>query len=482
MEKKIRDSYKNIKMPEESKERIYSKIVRSGAPDKAGKYKQLSRGWKVGLAACLTFALVIPTSVFAVEKISGLFINEGAGQYETRVALYGDEESAPVEEASKGDRKYIRVNADFGSEYKRIKDVEYESGKDGKMHAKRRKVKEGTDGMYSYAHKNGFSFGRDFYYDVLYIDTKKDVLLDLFDQASRKEITVNGHRALLCTTNTVQGSQYVKDHDSDYTIDLYVFYDEYGYVIHFCGMQGLGENALVSLAQKVSVSESGKEKASRYELLSQYKNANMIKSDGDEERKKITGQVGKVSQPVKSDGFVYQVTNVTVSSKVRDMDEEKFDVNVEKSLWGKDGKLNPYTRETLQMGDGIKNPVLRVVGTQKIQPKMVYVTMKVKSEKNHNTFELPDLIFAEKEGKEYYQTRLYENYNRPAGIEDAFMDGMPCYFKETSGGTGFLLKEMNGGEEAVYHFAYLMDEDMTDNIFLRLGINPYKLAYIDLSK
>lgn len=203
---------------------------------------------------------------------------------------------------------------------------------------------------------------------------------------------------------------------------------------------------------------------------------------GKEEPKKITGQVGKVSQPVKSDGFVYQVTNVTVSSKVRDMDEEKFDVNVEKSLWGKDGKLNPYTRETLQMGDGIKNPVLRVVGTQKIQPKMVYVTMKVKSEKNHNTFELPDLIFAEKEGKEYYQTRLYENYNRPAGIEDAFMDGMPCYFKETSGGTGFLLKEMNGGEEAVYHFAYLMDEDMTDNIFLRLGINPYKLAYIDLSK
>lgn len=480
MEKEIKNSYKNIKMPEKSKEKIHSEILRSGAFDK--KNRHLFRAWRVGLAACLAFALVIPTSVFAARKISGLFIKEGAGQYETRVELYGDKESASAEKTSKKDRKYIKVKADFGSDYTLIKDVEYISGDDGKVHTKKVKYKEGMDGTYNYAHKKGFSFGRDFYYDVLYIDTKKDVLLNLYNQASRKEITVNGHRALLCRMNTIQGSQYVKDHDSDYTIDLYVFYDEYGYVINFCGMQGLGEDALVSLAKKASVTESGKDKASRYELLSHYNKANMVKLDESETREKITDPVGKVSQTLKNDGFVYQVIDVSVSSKVPDMDEDKFDDNTKKSLWGRDGKLKPYTREKLQMGDGVKTPERRVVGTQKIQPKMVYVTMKVKSKQSNNIFCLPNLLFAEREGKEYYQIWPYENYNRPAAVEDAFMDCGPCYFKETSGGTGFLLKEMNAGEEAVYHFAYLVDEDMTDNMLLRLGVNPYKLKYIDLSK
>lgn len=480
MEKEIKDSYRNIKMPEKSKERIHSEILRSGTINR--KNRHLFRAWRAGLAACLAFALVIPTSVFAVEKISGLFIKEGAGQYETRVELYGDKESALAEKTSKKDRKYIRVKADFGSDYTLIKDVEYISGDDGKMHAKKVKYKEGMDGTYNYAHKKGFSAGKDFYYDVLYIDTKKDVLLDLYNQATRKEITVNGHRALLCRMNTIQGSRYVKDHDSDYTIDLYVFYDEYGYVINFCGMQGLGEDALVSLAKKASVTESGKDKASRYELLSHYNKANMVKLDESETREKITDPVGKVSQTMKNDGFVYQVTDVAVSSNVRDMDGDKFEDNTKKSLWGKDGKLKPYTRETLKVGDGVKTPERRVIGTQKIQPKMVYVTMKVKSEKNNNLFGLPDVVFADKDGKDYYQIWPYENYNRPAAIEDAFMDRMPCYFKETSGGAGFWLKDMNAGEEAVYHFAYLIDEDLEDNMLLRLGTRQDKLKFIDLSK
>lgn len=480
MEKRIKSSYKNLKMPEEAKERIYSEIIRSDVRDKTSKH--VFRGWKVGLAACLTFALVIPTSVFAVEKISGIFIKEGSGQYETRVALYKNEESAGTEKTSGRDRKYIKVKANFGSEYTLTGEKEYYSGEDGKMHARKVKYKEGADGMYSYAHKNGFSAGLDFYYDVLYIDTNKDVLLNLYNQESRKEITVNGHRALLCRTNTVQGSQYEKDHDSDYTIDLYVFYDEYGYVINFCGMQALGEDALVSLAKKASVSVSGKDEASRYELLSHYQKSNMVKPDRGESREKITEQIGKVSQAVKNDGFVYQVTDVAISSKVQDLDGNKWIDDTMKSLWGEDGKLTPYTRETLKMGDGVKSPESRVVGTQKVQPKMVYITMKVTSEKNNNPFQLPDVVFADKEGKDYYQTWPYENYNRPAAIEDAFMDRMPCYFKETSGGNGFWLKDMKAGEEAIYHFAYLVDEDLTDDMLLRLGINQNKLKYIDLSK
>lgn len=61
------------------------------------------------------------------------------------------------------------------------------------------------------------------------------------------------------------------------------------------------------------------------------------------------------------------------------------------------------------------------------------------------------------------------------------MDFAPCYFRETEGGKGFRIKEMRKGEERTYHFAYLVDEDMTDKMFLRIDFDyMQETQYVEL--
>ena len=86
------------------------------------------------------------------------------------------------------------------------------------------KVEKGTDGIYSFSHKDGFEAGKNFYYNVIYMDQEKDAVLKLYNQTDRKEITVNGHKALLSESVGIKGSRYRSDQNTDYTIGLYVFY------------------------------------------------------------------------------------------------------------------------------------------------------------------------------------------------------------------------------------------------------------------
>lgn len=111
---------------------------------------------------------------------------------------------------------------------------------------------------------------------------------------------------------------------------------------------------------------------------------------------------------------------------------------------------------------------------------MVYVTMKVKAKKDHVLFNLPRIIFFEKEKGKYYDTDLYFKYNRPEKISDALMDFVPCYFRETEGGKGFRIKKMRKGEEQTYHFAYLVDEDLTDHMFLVTELAYMNDNYVEM--
>ncbi len=531
MDDKIKESYDKVRMLQDAKERIYTQIV---DPEKnAGRWDTEDRGredrrgrnapsrWKVIMASCLGLALIIPTGVYAAGKISEYFtVTIGQNKYQAKIHLNKpdetlevsdlsedktpeekvSEEKASEEKASEGKvsegkvsegkvskkpEKYIQVKADFGEDYKFIDtSIEYFEDENGNIKTVKRKIKEGQDGMYSYSHKDGFDAGKSFYYDVIYMDESKDTILNLYDQEFAKEITVKGHKALLCKSNTVQGSRYVSDYDTSYTIDLFIFYEEYGYIIQFGGMQGLGQEKLVSLAESISVTEAAKDHASRYEYLSRFYNGAMEHSQ-EADAKEITIPVKGVGQQVEYDGLLCQVTDVTVSPKVQDTDLKKFNASFfteQTGLWDDKGKLKPYIRESIKSGDGVSQPEFAVTGTEKVQPEMVYITMKVKAERD-TLFQLPEVNFLERRGDKYYNNGndLFWQYNRPEKIENALIDFMPCYFKETVGGKGFWLKEMKKREEQIYHFAYMVDGDMTDHIVLYFGIDEDG-QYVDLSK
>lgn len=505
MDDKIRDSYTKIKMPDASKERIHRQIlemddsyerVKSRLEGERVARKKFFSSWKMGVAACLGVALIVPTGVYAAEKISQYAtISIGKDKYRAEIKVQNSKDTIdasvlPNSGTAKKIKKYIKVDADFGPDY-HLNDnsTSYSVNQSGKVTQKKQKVKEGCDGMYSYSHKAGFDAGKDFYYNVIYLDTDTDSIINLYDQASMKEITINNHKALLCESNTIEGSRYTSDYDTFYTIDLYVFYEEYGYIINYCSMQGLGQEKLVSLAQKCTVQETTKENASRYEYMSLFHKAAMERIAGNSDKKEVTVPIRQLNDVVTHSGVTYQVTDVKVSSKVTESDSPKYNPSQFseecKGLWNKDGILKPYIRETLKAGNGVSEPEYTVVGEETVQPQMVSVTMKVKAGKEDETICLPELIFLEKEGKTYYDTKLYQHYNRPARIEDAFIDFMPCYFKETAGGTSYWIKELKAGEEQVFHFAYIIDKDMTDNMLICINdgsMADKEMQYIDISR
>lgn len=502
MENRIKDSYYKVRMPEDSKEQIRKNILDSAASEKgvmtgnrgegSSDRKKFMFGWKAGLAACLGLALVIPTGVYAAQKLSKYFsVNINKEKYLAEINLEKPEavETAAVQEEvlSKENMKYIRVETDFGKDYTENNDqVYYVQDEDGKVTAHQEKIEEGKDGMYSFSHKDGYGAGKNFYYDVIYMDQEGDSVLKLYDQAHMKEIMVNGHKAFLCQSAGVQGSQYNPEKDTDYTINVYVFYEEYGYIINYCGMQGLGEESLIALAEKTKVAECSKSKASRYQYLSLYHTGNTDTLDEDNAKEEVAGQVKRMGEKLedKDSGFTYQVTNVAVSSKIKDMDRTKMDDSLSPTgveLWDKKGNLQSYTRESITKGDGVSKPEQTVSGSEKVQLKMVYVTMKVKANKDNELFELPNIKFLEKEGEKYYDTDLYYRYNRPEKIANTLMDFAPCYFRETEGGKGFRIKKMRKGEEQTYHFAYLVDEDMIDKMFLVIDFDyTQETQYVEL--
>lgn len=489
MEEKIKESYSRLRMPEKAKERIGREIQQSvTAGEKGEKARHFHMRWKTGLAACLGLALIIPSGVFAAKKLSQYFTVKISGEkYQAQISLDKTDAAEPGSVRDKNGleekMKYIQVKSHFGKEYVQAGDeIYYEQNEDGRMVSHEEQPEIGTDGVYSYCHKDGFEAGKDFYYEVIYVDQKENAVLKLYDQNQKEEITVNGHRALICQSEGIKGSRYRSEKDTDYTIQIYVFYEEYGYIIEYCGMQGLGRERLTALAEKTKVSECGEEKASRYTYLSLYQKGAAVPMP-EPQKRLVTDSIKPIGQELEDEAFVYEVKDVEVSSQIKDNDKNKLDDTQIPSgsiLWDEKGNLKSYIRESIAWGDGVSTPECFVTGREKIQPKMVNITMKVRAKKDQELFGLPGITFFEKEGGNYYDTELYHQYSRPERINDSLMDFMPCCFREAEKGDSFRLKKMKAGEERIFHFSYMVDGDMTDKMFLSLDY-MMKQKYVKLN-
>ena len=211
MDNKIKNSYKKLEMSEDSRTRICEEILESA--DHSNGRKHAHSFWKIGLAACLGLALVIPTGVYAAGKISDYFsvdISKNHYQAEINLKTEKGENTAPVTPDANQEKetmKYVKVETDFGRDYKRdAGDTSYVQDETGKVTAVKDEIPEGSDGMYTYSHKDGFEAGKDLFYEVIYRD--EDGEINLYDQSLIKELKVNQHKALLCQSNVIAGSRY----------------------------------------------------------------------------------------------------------------------------------------------------------------------------------------------------------------------------------------------------------------------------------
>lgn len=442
----IQNMYEELKPSQKAVERLLE------IPDhKEKKTHRRGMAWRVA-AACLLAAVVIPAGAYAAGKISQYF--------QTEITQDGYQMSMDIQKAD-GKKalkeKYVKVTCDFGPEYTLEKTTEDDTQK-------------------GYCYRDGFEAGKDFWYCLIQVDGAEETILPSYDVEVSKKMTIGSHKAVYYKINSIVGSEYSADEDTTYNQRLFIFYDEYGYLVEIDGMQKLGEKGMLNLGKKISLQETTEEQADASILLSQYRKGNQtadrIPDTSLLETRKVSGKVRSRDAVIEADDYQCKVTDVKVTGSIMGMDKNAFADHVsQKSLWDKSGSLKSYVRENLQFGDGISKPERKVIGRETIQPKLVQVTMKVTHEKQkQDVFTLPELEFLEQGRDGYYFSKCYDKANRPEYVEDAFMDQSACYFQETKGGHGFyLVDDLGRGEERILHFAFLVDEDMTDRMYLRLG-------------
>ncbi len=446
MEDKIKRSYEKINISDEARERIAMEIT--GKERKKTTFL-MSRA-KVAVAACLMLALVLPTGVYAAQKIYRYFTTtvQKQGEYHVDMKMQKTEKqnSDPVKQ------QYIKLTADFGDDY----------------------ILEKDHAMMSYQYKERKESGKDFWYELQYLDGDMQETISNYDIADHETMTINGRKAVYCDLNSVVGTKYKNEdrYKTSYSKVLYIFIEDYGYILEFAAENGLAKEDFIHLAETVTIEPTdNKDDASEYVLFSESQNASWhMKSEAATQMEEIKYYDTKEAT---YDHTTYRVKKVQVLDNINGLDQQAFITKHfdRKSLVTQDGKLKKYDRELLQWGDGVESPEQKVAKTEKIQSKLVYVTLEVKNSAANaqdGKFYIPSLQFVTKENGKIYAKSYDDDYNRPEKVEDALTDLGPCYVKDNLGGKSSWAVKASTGTITI-QVAYLVDEDFTDGVALWLN-------------
>lgn len=474
MQEKIKHAYEKINISEEAKDRIQMAVMMQDVEEK--KKRQMHQGWKIAMAACLLAICIVPSGVYAAQKIYQFF-TVSVKKDNRNVSMHITKETGTSQQ-------YIKVTADFGAEYEVSK-------------------KENTnDVLVSCDYKKGFESGKSFWYRVAYMDGNQNEILNTYDVKKNEILQINGRKAVYCKYDDIVRSQYNKVHKTDYRQTIYLFAEKEGYLIEIAAQNGLKKDEFIKLAKKIKIQKAAsKKEASNYILYSERMQNGWNIPNTEEDQKDIdlkknaiyyTGNKAVVnrndytgSKAVTRKNKI-TVTDVKVFDSIRSLQKNAFikDNFAYKKIVEKNGTLKKYNREKVKYGDGIKTPERKVEATESIQPKLVYVTMTIegKSPLSNGRYSVPSMqLVTKKDGK---IVKADDSYNRPGYIKDAYTDQMPCYFEESLGGKSAWFAPMNGNHVTL-HFAYLVDEDQIHGMALVLNdwvSSSRKLVYLDISQ
>lgn len=422
--------------------------------------------WKVA-AASLALVLVLPAGAAGAQKIYQHFHAEvHRDMYQVDMKL-GDTKASGTAVSEEHARRYVKLTADFGGDYK--------------------KEKETDQAMVSCDYKGGFSSGKSFWYELLYMD-EKETDIENYDVADSRNLTIGGRKAVYCRYNEVVGSRYSKEYKVNYNQGIYIFLEDSGYVIRLAAQGGLPEDDFIQLAEKIRVTAADRETASDSILYSKRNKCGWeIKAYKDQTGEVIERKNINTNGSANVSGAVFKVKSVQILDGVDSLKKDAFDPAGDyfayDQIVGKNGKLKTYNRESVSTGDGVKTAERSVKKTEKIQPRLVYVTAEIRhaSSIRKNIYQVPSLQLTTKSGDQIIKNP--NSYNRPAYILDAYTDQMPCYFEESMGGRSGWFAKIKG-DKMTLHFAYLVDADMTDGMALCLNdwaSSKDEPIYVDIS-
>lgn len=467
MDEQIKKAYKKIHISESAKNRIEMAVVMNEKKEKKKRdsFIQMNR-WKIAVAASLSLVLVLPAGVHAAQKIYRYFTTSVTeNKYSVDMKMEQEESGNPIGETSNAGNKqqYIKLTVDFGRDYTIEKEI-----KGALTNA------DNETALVGYSYKDGFESGKNFWYELQYLDGNQKEILSTYDVSENEVFRINGRKAVYCSYNDVVGSKYSQDYLTCYGQTIYIFIEDYGYILEMAAQKGLAKEDFIHLAERIQISKAASiSEASDYVLYSKrQKPAWNVKGENQNAVEQIEHDSYSYKQ-AKVGETTIKLTDVKVLDSVETLDKDAFITShfSYKSLVGNNGRLKRYDREFVKYGDGISEPEKSVAKTEKIQPKLVYVTLEVEdatSPSGDGNYQVSSLQFVTKKDGKIYKKGYRDNYNRPMYIDDAFIDRMPCYFEESLGGKSSWFTKIKGNKMTL-HFAYLVDEDQIEGMALDLN-------------
>lgn len=454
----IRQSYEKINISEQAKNQIKNDILAGEKTVRkencSGAYKKYG---KIAVAAALALVLIVPSGVMAAGRLYRYFTT----------SIQKDKYSVTAEmNQTKGKKmKYIKVSADFGESYHKT---------------------ERNKEFQCYENREGGQSGKDFWYSLQYLEGKQKEILSTYDVKENETMKINGRRAVYCRYNPVVGSKYLKSKKTDYGQTLYIFVEDYGYLIEMAAQTGLPKKEFVHLAEKIQITKAqSKAEAADFILYSKRSGGAWNVQQNLTADEKIDVKHYSTNGTAQVKNAVYEVKDVKVLDSANQLKTDAF-IKKQASFLkhvNNDGKLNAYEREQIRYGNGITAPERSVIETKTVQPKLVYVTLAVKNSASvlkSGKFPVPSLQLVTKKDKQIFQ-KTYDDYGRPNYIEKSFTDGMPCYLEEKLTGKSEWFVEGSKGTIQL-HFAYLVDEDELDGMALNLNDWSKDCEYLDISQ
>ncbi|MGF0034113.1 DUF4367 domain-containing protein [Bariatricus sp. SGI.154] len=420
--------------------------------DKERRYKG-GRCYQYRVAAAVAAAVVlIPGTVYAASQIYNITVQKE--KYQTSVHVKKNEE-AP------NDKKYVPVKVDF--HYLPEGCVETWTG-EWKFNVPQ-ELEEG-----SYAHSVSFNIKK--------MDVDEYTFMDQFS-VDYKELTANEHPVIL-----VQ-----KDECLEFDKNMYVIFEEYGYVVNAFLGNGITEDEAIKIAKGITLTETDQEHAVAAESLKETLAEEAEKSSNELQPTEVMDvnnewhEVGEwleewQEDPALSSGYRYRVTKVEVLDNIGILRQENFDTQGWEDLQefvDAGGNLMAYERENITYGDGV-NTVDTYGESETVQKKFVYLTLDIgrKEEKAEN--EMTD---------EYcvlYPIRFLQ-LKKDGEIKEREMNEEPVYFDASltnHADPHYYWIKLSRGETVTCHLGYLVDEDRLEEMYLSTSPSGDDNVFIDI--
>lgn len=375
------------------------------------------RMWHMAAAAAIAM-LIIPSSVYAANRIYKMFVEKE--NHQTNIKVQHQE----------GNQSYVPV--EFEASYL----PEGSVGMEG-------------DDMKYYVPGDGGSDAR----SVSFVVDKLDVDEFTFPEkytTEYQEFSAGGNQAVLVK----------KDDTFVFDKKIYVVFEDYGYVVSAYLGSGITADEAEKIAGGIILKETDEANAVKAGSL-----AEALETAGEEEIVSGVDDMNnvwyKIGDKIEEGISGYQITvkKVSVLDNINALEKKYFFNEALKDFAefiDDSGNLLTYERQNIIYGDGV-NSINKFAEPETIQKKMVYVTLEVTNPETNEAGGENELCV------NMPINILKENENVVSGIAE------PVYFDASitdNNDTHFFYTTLGKGETITCHLGYLVDEDMMGDMYL----------------